>query len=230
MGKRLRRLACAGTALLAFAAVKVERVQAGDVKGSVRSEESTKTRPTEAVRAPYFQEWNGFIEPKKAPVDFPREVAVVLVGAEGTKDATLVALQDGTLTPSTIVVQQGTPLRIRNQDDFTHKLVSEKLKGLDAVNTSPGSTRELPMLETGHFAVTDKLAPHVRAFIHVLAKVTAVAAPQADGSFAFKDVAPGKYTVLVFRGGAEVSSSEVEVGSSGSVQLEPVSVEFKSGK
>jgi hypothetical protein len=227
---RHRRLFCAGSAALAMAVLTHPRAQAGDVKGSVRSDEAQKAKATEAVRAPYFQEWNGFIDPKKGGVDYAREVAVVLVGAESTKDATVVSLQNGTLTPSTIVVQQGTALRIRNQDDFTHRLVSEKLKGLDAVNTSPGQTRELPMLETGHFSVADKLAPHVRGFVHVLAKVSAVAAPQSDGSFVFKDVNPGKYTVLVFRGGAEVSSSEVEVGSSGSVQLDPVSVEFKSGK
>ena len=85
------------------------------------------------------------------------------------------------------------------------------------------TTKPLPLL-------VDKVAPHVKGFVHVLAKVTAVTAPQADGSFAFKDVPAGKYTLLVFRGGAEVSSQEIDVGSSGSVNLETVSVEFKSGK
>jgi hypothetical protein len=215
---------------LALALSTPAKAHAGDVKGNVRSEETPKAKSADAARAPYYQEWNGFIEPKKSSIDYPREVAVVLVGNVGNKDASVVTLQNGTLTPSTIVVQQGSSLRIRNQDDFAHKLSSEKLKGFDAVSTSPGQSRELPMLETGHFAVVDKVAPHVKGFVHVLAKVTAVAAPQPDGSFAFKDVPAGKYTVLVFRGGAEVSSQEIDVGSSGSVNLETVSVEFKSGK
>lgn len=206
---------------------------AGDVRGSVRSEETPRAKPVEAARAPYFQEWNGFIEPKKATLDYAREVSVVLValeGTQGTRDAAVVTLQNGTLTPSTVVVQQGTALRIRNQDDFAHRLVCPKVKGFDAVITSAGQSRELPMLETGHFQVTDEFAPHVRGYLHVLAKVSAVTNPQADGGFTFKDVPSGKYALIVYRGEAEVSSSEIEVTGSHSVDVDPISVELKSAK
>jgi plastocyanin len=186
---------------------------AGDVKGNVRATEEVKLKAVEGVRAPYWQEWNGFIDPKKASFDYAREVAAVLIGPQPTKDSVTVVLKNGTLTPSTIVAQVGTTLRIRNEDDFGHELVVDKLKGFDAVETSPGSTRSIVMEQTGAFEVRDRLAPYVHGHLHVIAKLTQVVNPSADGSFAFKDVPAGPYTLKVFRGGKEVSTAELEVGS-----------------
>jgi plastocyanin len=188
-------------------------VNAGDLKGSVRATEEVKLKSVEGVRAPYWQEWNGFIDPKKASFDYAREVSAVLVGPQPTKDSVTVVLKNGTLTPSTIVAQVGTTLRIRNEDDFGHELVVKELKGFDAVETSPGSTRSIVMEQTGAFEIKDKLAPYVRGHLHVVAKLTQVVNPGSDGSFSFADVAPGNYTLKVFRGAKEVSTAEVEVGS-----------------
>ena len=201
-----------------------------DVKGSVRTDETPKASSVQAVRAPYWQEWNGFIEPKKPSVDYAREVSVVLVGPESMRDATVVELSNGTLTPSTIVAQHGSSLRIRNQDDFTHKLYADKLEKFDAIETSPGQSRELQLLQTGDFELGDRFAPHVHGYLHVLPKVSAVANPQSDGSFVFKDVHPGSYTLKVFRGAREVSSETLEVKDGRDIVVGPFSVDARAKK
>jgi hypothetical protein len=217
-------------ALSALGLAGPPRAGATDVKGSVRASETPKEKAIEATRAPYWQEWNGFIEPKKPSVDYAREVTVVLVGAESTKDSTTVLIQNGALLPSTIVVQHGVPLRIRNTDDFAHKLSAEKLKGFDAIETSSGQSRELQMLQTGDFVITDKLAPYLKGYLHVLPKVTAIANPEADGSYKFSDVHPGSYTVRVFRGPYEMGSSTLEVKEKGDVSVPAISVDTKAAK
>ena len=206
------------------------QVSAGDVRGTVRTNEELKQKTIEAVRPPYWQEWNGFIDPKKQAVDFAREVSAALIGPVATKDGITVSLRDGTLTPSTIVAPYGTTLRIRNDDDFTHELYVEGLKGFESIATSPGSTRSVQMEKTGAFALRDKLAPYVHGNLHVVAKLTQVVNPSSDGSFAFKEVQPGSYTVKVFRGAHEVSSSEVEVTSTREVTLDAIPVDTKPGK
>lgn len=215
--------------LLASGLLLAGQVSAGDLRGSVRSSEDVKAKNLDAVRAPYWQEWNGFIDPKKATVDYPREVSAVLIGPVGSKDAITVALRDGTLTPSTIVVAIGSTLRIRNDDDFAHELYVPGLKGFDAVETSPGATRTIQMEQTGTFTLRDKLAPYVRGSLHVIAKLTQVANPSAGGDFAFKEVPPGNYTLKVFRADKEVSSEEIEVTSK-ELTLDAISVDAKPGK
>ncbi len=199
-------------------------VSAGDVRGSVRAGEEAKTKPIEAVRAPYWQEWNGFIDPKKPSLDYAREVSAVLIGSAENRDATTVVLRSGTLLPSTIVAQQGLPLRIRNEDDFGHELYVEGLKGFEPIETSPGSTRTIQLESTGVFVVRDRLAPHVRGYLHVIAKLTQVVNPGSDGGFSFKEVPPGKYTLKIYRGGGEPAVSEFEVASTKDLELEPVAL------
>jgi hypothetical protein len=217
---------CAGAGVLLLSASAL----AVDVKGSVRSSEEPKHDVIQAVRAPYFQEWNGFIEPKKKSVDYAREVACVLIGGADYKDDTIAKLADGTLTPSTIVMQVSTNLRVRNEDDFAHQLFAVGLKAFDPVETASGSSRQIQMLETGNFAISDKLAPHIQGHLHVLAKVSYVTAPGSDGSFSFKDVQPGHYTLKIFRGANELSSSEVDLPDDHEFQIDPVAIDGKPGK
>jgi len=59
------------------------------------------------------------------------------------------------------------------------------------------------------------LAPHVRGYLHVVASVMQTVNPSADGSFVFKDVPQGKYTLSVGGGqpgtGAPSSSGDFEI-------------------
>jgi hypothetical protein len=228
--RRLALLTRLGLGLGLCALLLEPSAHATDIKGNVRGEKALKTKEGGAVRAPYWEEWNGFIEPKKPGVDFAREVSVVLIGAEANRDAITVLISNGALLPSTIVAQHGVPLRIRNMDDFTHKLSAAGLKGFEAMETSSGQSRELAMLQTGDFVISDQLAPYLKGHLHVLPKLTAVAQPQADGSFVFKDVHPGNYTLKVFRGAFEMSSSEIEVKDSRELTIPPISVDPAKSK
>jgi hypothetical protein len=202
-----------------------------EVKGSVNAKDEHANGQGFAVRPPYFQEWNGFIEPKKRGVDYAREVACVLIGGQEMRDATQVVLKNGALSPSTVVMQAGTSLRIRNEDDFTHKLWAEGLKAFDPIETSSGAGRQIEIATTGSFPIADKLAAHVRGTLHVLPKVSYVTYPKADGSFAFADAAPGHYTLKVFRGDKEVSSTEVDLPDRSEFEIEPaIAVDLKPGK
>jgi hypothetical protein len=199
-----------------------------EVKGSVRTSEEPKHDAIHATRAPYFQEWNGFIEPKKKSVDLAREVACVLVGAEGTKDATLVQLKDGTLTPATIVMQVGTTLRIRNEDDFTHQLFADGFKPFDPIETASGQSRQIQADAAGHFPVFDKLAPHIQGHLHILPVVSYVTYPNGEGAFSFNDVPAGHYTLKIFRGASEVSSTDIDLGDDKEFEIDPISVDLKA--
>ena len=221
--KRVVALGVLGFAALGGLLVSTH-ASAVDVRGTVKGGAS-KATAVETVRGPYWREWNGFIEPKKASADLTREVAVVLIGAESMKDAVTVALQDGTLSPSTIVMQKGSALRLRNDDDFTHQLYAERLNQFDAVETSAGQARQLQIDEEGSFPVFDRLAPHVRGYLHVLPKVSRIANPQSDGTFKFENVSPGSYTLKVFRGGSEVSSTTLEIPDKRDFVVDPISVD-----
>lgn len=217
------------TALLAAALLTSASASAFDVKGSVRSSEEAKHNPIDGVRTPYFLEWNGFIEPKKASVDFPREVAVVLIGSEGSKDATTALLKDGALAPNTIVMQAGTSLRLRNDDDFAHRLYAEGLKAFDPIETASGGARQIQLDQVGSFPVLDKLAPHIKGHLHVLPRVSAVAAPEGDGTFTFRDVPAGGYTLKVFRGASELAAKQLQVAEDArEITLDPIDI--KAGK
>lgn len=200
-------------------------VRAVDVRGSVRSSEEPKTKAIEAVRPPYWHEWNGFIEPKKSGVDYAREVTAALFGPVETRDATSIALKDGTLTPNTIVVQHGAQLRIRNEDDFPHELYVDGLKNFDARSTGPGQTRSIPMDQTGVFVVRDMLSPHIKGQLHVVAKVSVLVNPGPDGAFVFRDVPPGRYTLKFFRGERVLAGGDVEIASTRDVVLDPFAID-----
>jgi hypothetical protein len=220
---------CYGAALLVSAGVGASAA-ATDIKGSLTTKGERKASGASSPRAPYWQEWNGFIEPKKNTVDLTREVSVVLIGAEGSKDATTVRLTGGQLYPQTLVMQQGTSLRVRNEDDFTHKLFADGLAAFDAIETSPGQGRQIQVDQAGSFALHDVLSPHVTGTLHVLPKVTQVALPKADGSYVLSGVSPGSYTLKVFFGDKEVSSSTLDVTSTRDVVVDPVAIDVTGGK
>jgi hypothetical protein len=177
-----------------------------------------------ATRAPYWREWNGFIEPKKRAPQLSRELTAVLIGEASASDAATVLLKNGQLTPQTIVMQQGMGLRIRNEDDCTHQLYAEGLKSFDAVETSAAQGRQLQIEQAGTFPIRDQLAPHVQGTLVVLPKVSAVAVMKDDGTFNFSAVPAGKYDLKVFREGKEVGSVPVELAEGREITLDPIAI------
>jgi hypothetical protein len=183
--------------------------------------------PSAAGRPSYYWELdNGIKELREDRIDAPRELAVVLVG-DGQPVAGLdrveVAFAGGSLLPSTIVVRAGATLLFRNDDEFAHELYADKLAGLAAEATSPRGRRSVNLTAAGSYALRDKAVSHVEGQLHVLPDLIAVAAPDAEGQFSFKQVPPGKYTLKVFHGARELAAQPVELTSQ-ELTLDPITL------
>lgn len=184
------------------------------VLGSIQSSAAASDKPPRA--AFNWELENGVKEVLPTRVA-PRELAVVLIGngqpAPSAANAALeVSISGGALLPSTLVVRAGTTLRIRNDDEIGHELYAVGLDALSAEATSPGAVRAAHLTKPGAWPVKDRLAPHARAYLHVLGNLIAVAKLEAGGGFMFDDVPAGKYTLKVLRGGSELVSKDIDVG------------------
>lgn len=207
---------------------------AGDVRGQMvlgsLREQVDATKPPRA--ACNWELENGVKEVSKARVAADRELAVVLIGA-GAPAATEpveASVSGGELMPATLVLRTGTTLRIRNSDEIGHELLAKGLDGFSAEASSPGAVRAIHLKQVGHWEIVDRLAAHARAHLHVLPDVVAVAKVEAGGGFGFSDVAPGKYTLKVFRGEREILAKPVEVTSDKALSLDPLTfTETKGG-
>jgi hypothetical protein len=202
----------------------VPQAVAGEVRGQLVLGTLRAAPRAKPPRAAYNWELeNGVKEVLPTRVSAPRELAVVLLGAAAAKaeERIEVAISGGTLLPATLVLRSGTTLRIRNDDEIGHELFAEGLDGFSAEATSPGATRSVHIVKTGHWPLRDRLAAHATAHLHVLANLVASAKLEANGSFVFADVAPGKYTLKVFRGSGEIASKEIEVADK-PLALDPV--------
>jgi hypothetical protein len=202
----------------------VARVAAGELRGQLVLG-TVKPVPVPKPPRPSYN-WeleNGVKEVLPTRVSATRELAVVLLGAGQPKaeERVEVAISGGALLPSTLVLRSGTTLRIRNEDEIGHEVFAEGLDGFSAEATSPGATRSVHLVKTGSWPLHDRLAAHAHAHLHILANLMASAKVEANGSFAFGDVAPGKYTLKVFQGAGEIASKDIEVTDK-PLALEPI--------
>src|SRR5262245_55496676 len=88
------------------------------IRGTLQLPRNARPLDSDAERENYYwRVWNGVLEPRPEQLDPRHELAVVLTGAtEGDPVGCDYALRGGDLTPATIVVKQGTTLRIENHD------------------------------------------------------------------------------------------------------------------
>jgi hypothetical protein len=199
-------------------------VDAGDVRGQFVLGSVPAALQEKPARAAYNWELeNGVKEVMPAKLAANRELAVVLVGSAAAKGGEQVdaAISGGCLLPSTLVLRSGTTLRIRNEDEIGHELLADGLDGFSAEATSPGATRSMHLTKPGHWPIHDRLATHANAHLYVLPDLVASAKVESSGSFVFSEIPPGKYTLKVFRGSAELASKDIEV-SDKPLQLEPL--------
>jgi hypothetical protein len=187
-----------------------------------------KPAPAPAPARPscYWELENGFKEVKADRVSAKRELAVVLVG-EGTpaagSDRIEVPWNGGSLLPSTVVARVGATVLFRNDDEVAHELYAVGLEGLPVEATSPRARRSFQAAEAGNWPLRDKAVTHAEGHLHVLPDLIAVGTVQADGTFSFPEVAPGKYTLKVFHGSQELAAQAVEATGK-SVTLEPIAL------
>lgn len=168
---------------------------------------------------------NGFKQVLPERVEAPRELAVVLVGPGDARGMEFVdvSMRGGSLMPSTVVVRAGTTVKLKNEDEIAHEVFAEGLEGFSAEAISPRGVRSIHLGNTGNWPLRDNLLAHVRGHLHVIADVVAIGKVAPDGSYAFGEVVPGKYTLKVFHGTKEVLAQAVEVGDK-ATSIDPITL------
>lgn len=171
--------------------------------------------PTDEAQARlrYWEEWNGFLDPRPTRVDPAREIAVVLTG-EGTlveADQPPYRIHNGSLQPATVVVRVGSGFQLRNEDGCSYEIFAEGLEEIGPVQTAPGNARPLTVSAAGHWPLADRNYPHVRGHLHAIADLVARAQVDAQGAYTFHGVPAGSYVLHVYHGDHEASSQPVTV-------------------
>lgn len=184
---------------------------AGDVRGTLTAPSTTPSivpelTPEALSRARYWDEWNGFMDPRSPHFEPARELAVVLTGAgePSTGEQPPYRIFNGSLYPATIVARAGTGIQIRNDDGTSYELFAEGLADFAPLPTAPGNPRPLTMpAEPGNWPIRDRLYPHVVGHLHTLPDLVARAFVEPSGAYTFRGVAPGSYTLHVYHGARE---------------------------
>jgi hypothetical protein len=205
---------------------------AGDIRG-------TLTVPTDfpsmigtpsaadAARLRYWEEWNGFLEPRPSRVDAAREMAVVLTGsgAASTGEQPALRLHNGSLFPATVVLRVGVATPLRNDDACSYEIYADGNADLGPVQTAPGNARPLTASAPGHWPLRDRNFGHVQGHLHALPDLVARAFVEPGGGYVFRGVEPGTYTVHVFQGEHEVGpAQEVTVGDARELTVAPIAL------
>jgi hypothetical protein len=214
--------------VISLAVATAATAAAGEVRGTVRAPNDFARPAPEAEEAGrrlhYWDERNGIIDPRPYRFDPRRELAVVLTGGPFMPEQPGFRISNGTFAPTTIVERVGATLRIHNTDPVVHQVYAEGLAGFTESPTSPGLVRTQLVDTAGNWPLRDRLYGHVRGHLHVLPDLAARATVQRDGTFLFRNVAEGTYTLKIFHGPNELHSAQVQVPASGELAVEPISI------
>lgn len=227
--RTLAALLVATLLLSALATELATTAWAVDVRGTLRIPSGYGAPPTESAQARelnhYWDEWNGFLDPRPRRFDPSRELAVVLTGpGEFAAEQPGFAIANGGLLPSTIVERAGANLSIANNDPVTHQLFAEGFAELGPTPTAPGLARQQRVGEAGSWPLRDQRYPHVTGHLHVLPDLIARAAVQRDGTFLFRGVAPGAYTLKIFHHERELHTAQVTVPEDRELVVDPIAI------
>lgn len=215
--------------LLGATAFATATALAVDVRGTLRVAsdfgQAAGETEEEQRRNYYWDEWNGLLDPRPRRFDASRELAVVLTGS-GTMlpDQPGFFFSQGALRPSTLVERAGATLRIENTDPVRHQLLAEGLSELAPTPVPPGGARTQALSTAGSWPLRDLLYGHVRGHLHVLPDLVARAAVQPDGTFVFRGVPAGAYTLKVFHGERELHSARVTVSPDRELAVDPIAI------
>ncbi|MEZ4336782.1 MAG: hypothetical protein R3B82_09160 [Sandaracinaceae bacterium] len=221
-------------AVLALATATAATAMAVDVSGRVRVPSDFARTPPEAPedarRNHYWNQWNGFLEPRPRGFDAARDLAVVLTG-EGSlaEEQPPYRLANGGLWPTTMVARTGVRFEIRNTDPVSHALFAEGLEGFSETPVAPGRVRPVEVASAGHWALGDRVYEHVRGHLHVIDDLIAVATVTSDGSYRFTNVPAGTYTLKVFHGADVVHTQEGVVVEERELTIEPFDIGAAAG-
>lgn len=200
-----------------------------DVRGAIRLASGygppAPEPDDERRRNTYWDEWNGLLDPRPRRFDASRELAVVLTG-EGAPapEQPGFRFSNGALHPATIVERTGATLRIENTDPVTHQLYADGLADFTATPTSPGLVRQQVLTQSGAWPLRDELYAHVTGHLHVLPDLVARATVQRDGTFVFRNVPPGTYTLKILHRDRELHSARVVVPEERELVVDPIAI------
>jgi hypothetical protein len=76
----------------------------------------------------------------------------------------------------------------------------------------------------GDWPVRDALYAHVQGHLHVLPDLVARAALQSDGTYVFRGVPPGTYTLKVFHGDRMIHSQDGVEVTDRELTLDPIAI------
>ena len=201
---------------------------AGPVRGTL-GVAAQRDDSAEDARDYYWKAWNGFLEPRDVRVDPRRELTVVLTGEGGEPSGCAYRIAGGDLMPRTIVAKVGGEARIENRDGCTHELQSSDLDGVEPIPTAPGNARPIRVPAGGPYSLTDRVYGHVQGHIVALPDLVACGTIDDEGAYTFENVAPGTYTLKVFRDGEEAAAQEVTV-TDAPLTVEPIAIGSGQGR
>jgi hypothetical protein len=226
----------ASAPLLAGSAALVALLAAGatafavPVRGTLEIPRDAQPARSEADRPDhYWRVWNGVLEPRPEQMAPNRELAIVLTGgAGGDPVGCEYALHGGALEPSTLVIKQGTTLRIENHDGCSHFLYADGVDVFERLETPPGNARAVPIADGGPWVIRDAVHPHVQGTLHALPDLVACGDIDARGAYVFPSVPAGTYTLKVYRGADELASQELTVAEGRELVVPPVPLTLPS--
>lgn len=185
----------------------------------------SSTAESEARRLRYWEEWNGFLEPRPPRFEAARELAVVLTGSgpPSSGEQPPLRLNNGSLFPATLVLRVGVATPLRNDDACTYEIFAEGNDEIGPVGTAPGNARPLHVSQPGHWPLRDRNFRHVQGHLHALPDLVARAFLEPNGGYVFRGVEPGSYRVHVFYGPHEVAPAHaVSVGDAREIVVDPM--------
>ncbi len=178
-----------------------------DVKGTLHVSMAQDVDQAPAETQPYWEEWNGYVPLKAAKSQLQHALVVVLRSASSQPVASVKAQLWGyRFTPETVVVRPGQAIALKNSDPPSHTLRSQKLWGLETKSVNTGKVLNMAAASPGIFDVAVDGYPTQKMFIRVVEDVTATTEVATDGSYRFRRVAGGKYTLEVYFRGKRLAS------------------------
>jgi hypothetical protein len=212
LGKQTILLA-AVSITVALVAIAATSAAARDLEGKLVLGAYKPPPEPQTCQSYYWELENGVKEVTRDQVDAPRELAVVLLGDDAFdgKQRVEIEFSGGSLLPSTVVVQEGSTLRIHNKDEIAHELYAKGLKGFGPEATSPRAIRSIELSEAGNWRLFDRIVTHVRGHLHVLPNLVAIAKVSPGGAYTFNDVEPGNYELKVFHGAKTLIEKPIEI-------------------
>jgi hypothetical protein len=154
-------------------------------------------------------------------------IAAISTTAALPHDAIQITVTGGHTIPTTIAVSPQTKLLFVNHDPFPHRLYLVGSDTFKEAETTPGGSREWAAPGVGRYEFRDRLSPTVRFFAVVDPGVVEVVYPGHNGTFGFRELAPGDYFLKAFFNGKQVGRPVQAIATRGSIELkEPLTLEM----